>query len=510
MHKEGLQFNDLPERRTRDVFEFVNSADLQKVTTERFGLTLQDLSDLAAGDALVEYKGDAKLTRGIFMHSAEAYLQAQTKGEQADAWDYFCKDIETTIFEEVIRSGHFEEFRFTTDPTTHDAYLYNKESLGQIYLRDLMLPTYKWRAQLSFVEFMNNNMIGELSRRGVLNDYVFIEPSLYAFDATTEQASDVGYRHQNEKAYLRAYTDQADERVLQTLSYSHLYPHEVDILRAQNGLPKVGLTNTQDTLQAGFLISKSEFAKMGGLVGVAAQLDTIKMSESNMPMVFGEAAAAPQSLQDYLATPDLSVERKERAKQVSADYAYNVMSTFIAMKNGLIPLNTVTDLMGQHLLFARQEVLKGDRELVVEQYSNTVVQQIDWIAFLRQHGQEDQAIKEEKKLQQQLGDAVVCGLQVKVDQNGSIVNPDGSEADCKEIKNGDVGKCPGCKHVVFIKVDLEKKLFCPRKVCSLSKSGGRTIKTKQLQESPQQQTSDHVPHEVGNVAIKNADLVAAA
>lgn len=473
----------------RPATELLSEAELGIVLQQRFGFMAKDLEDLADGQALVDLP-ISDLNRGIFAHSAEGFLSAESETDKQQAWQYFYNDVAAQLLEAVTKTGHFEEFVFDIDQATGDALVYGSDNMGMTYLRDMAVPTYKWRAKLSFVELINSAKVAELSKRGCLQDYVVIESSCYAYDAPLEQAKDVGYNPNNQKAYLRAHTDRDGQRVLQTLSYSHLTPAETTELYTQLGVRNMSADNTAEALANLVLIRKSTFESMGGLSGLSQKIDQIKSQSQAKPVYFGESADTKPMHSDYEAIPQKSAERKVRAAEITHNLAENMLLIYQSFKAGLISTAQVTEMMGTEMLSARNAVLKNDRDLALEQFGLEAAEQIDEIAELYLQGRFEEAVAAEIGLQKTLGTIYICGLQVRIDNEGNLIGPNGEALDCPEIRNGQEGKCPGCNHVVKIIVESKEKLFCPRSECPLSRSGGRKVpvKTEVSSHSKQKQS----------------------
>ncbi len=461
----------------RDPFEFVSERELQAVLNDRYGIDQFAADELAAGNALVKNNTNKDLARGLFGDSAEAVDVAKTPQDANVAWSYFMRDASTALFEVVTEKGHLEQITNQIDESG-DAIIAPGQLLCPTLLYDLMEPSYKWRAQLSFIEFKNMVLAAELGRRGVLQDNVLIEQSPYAYDAPADQARNVGYRIENCKGYLRAHTDNGNKRELYTLSYSGLLPSDVDILRTSYGMPEQNIQTTAQALGGMFLMPKDQFYDQGGLAGLAAKLDSSKSATVGQAVGYGEVGVV-LSVDDYLRLAEVSAARKQHASRATQDYAEKIYAVHRARKEGLIGFDDAIKLMGDALLTARKEVLLADRELAREQFGDDVVQEIDRINEARSRGDYAEADRAEAKLQHTLGEALMCGLRVQLDPEGNPINPDGTTVDCPEITNGQVGRCPGCKKDVKIIVVDRSTLYCSNQQCHLSQSGGRVVETKQ-------------------------------
>ena len=463
-------------RLARPSSEFVSDRELYDVVSRRFGMAQSQLDALQQGSAVPELvDAPDALERGIFAHSAEAFVGAETEAAREQAWKYFYNDTAAQLFEAVTHSGHIETFSFPIDKHSGDALTMPGITLGETYVRDLAAPNKKWRAELSFIEFMNTAAIAELSKRGILHDHVLIEASCFAYDVPINEAAKAGYRPDNEKGYLRSSTDQDSQRVMQTLSYSHLTPAEVEELALLLDMPVRQLESTKEALQHTFVIPKYTYEQIGGIAGLAGLIDGIKQRRDGQPRYFGNHTEEVPDPLRYAAAERVSAERKVRAKEASAAYAEEVLLSYIAFRSGAISFETAFRQMANSLIEARNRVLLGDRDLTVEHHGEAIAQKVDHLRELYESDRFSEAMVFEKILQKDLGTIYVCGLQMQIDIEGNLIGPGGESVDCKEIRNGDVGQCPGCKHTVAIIVDPNnrEKLYCPRSECPLSMSSGK-------------------------------------
>jgi len=91
-----------------------------------------------------------------------------------------------------------------------------------------------------------------------------------------------------------------------------------------------------------------------------------------------------------------------------------------------------------------------------------------------------------KHANQSMETAIICGMRVRVDSEGNVVNESGEqEGECKEIKNGDIVTCPGCgkKVAVIVEGANKDRLYCPRNDCPLAKASSHLKKPAQNQNS---------------------------
>jgi hypothetical protein len=203
--------------------------------------------------------------------------------------------------------------------------------------------------------------------------------------------------------------------------------------------------------------------QLGDITDVARGLDNIAGS--------GTFLGGLPNGDTYEALEAVSLEREQRLASVIDQMVFELLKTENLVASGHVAAEMATQLYGSILLKTRNQICLVEPELARESIGETaynkykeVIQMIDDNCSQLDI---DMCIREAEK---EAEDVYVCGM--SVGKNGE---EEGSG--CAEIKNGQIGQCPGCKHYVSIIVEgaNKDKLYCPRLDCKLSKLGGRKL-----------------------------------
>ncbi len=457
----------------------------------RYGINPEYLNELAAGDTYVQFDAAISQNRGLFEHSTAAYLDAVP--ENADqVYAYLRNECATALFETVGARGHYERLRYPIDRDSGDAFVTAEATFGSMYIMDLAYKTFKWRAPLAFTEFANNELLAELTRRGILDDHVAIEMSPFPTEAETTQAAALGYDPETRKSFIRSYgTDTIDDsRVIETLSYSDITPSDVNALRQQFNLPLLASETTGAVLGQMMIMPKVWFESQDGLAGLARRLDAIKSARYASPVRYGQIVAEPVPDGAYRTVAVLSEERKRLAMTVIDSFMVDIIALARAARgNAITPserLRRTNELIAQY----RLRLLQNDLHLAEEQYGFEVAAQLDYLSYLQSEGRTDEARDMAAIIHRQLGVIYICGAAVFVNAEGEVVNEKGEVELCPEIKNGESVTCPGCKFIVKVIVQNKDKLYCPRTECKLSMSGSKGAVAAKLPSAPKQKTPE--------------------
>lgn len=237
----------------------------------------------------------------------------------------------------------------------------------------------------------------------------------------------------------------------------------------------VDLTNMTDVelLDASLLVSKELLPN--GSTDVAVIMDDCIEEVTGEPVFFGQ----DQPKQDYIAYREVC--RKKLAELEPKTKA--AAAKFIAQADDL--KNPVDAVERLHKLVEAEMVEKAieDRTVDPQVFGSVAAKHIRQARSYIEQGDMLGALNS-IKMAKKTADSFSCPSELRKrnsDQENNEANQEGSDqnkdADCKEVKNGDVVNCPFCKQKV--KAIVPKKggeIFCNNKDCSAAHSTAKNAK----------------------------------
>lgn len=454
---------------------------MSEYTNQKFELDQRQIDDefcrmIAAERALetldeiegAEYQRPEYMPVGLDpLSSARSYnmtalVHGENSPEAKNAFDVLRSDVRTALFEALIERGHIS---VTKSEWNEDEQGFH---MGGLLYRDLLERSFDDRLILAeyerrLVELHEELFIEELHRSGLLEGKVLLTISPFPDDMSAQWARELGYKEKTRKYMIRWVEVEDGVRTTKQLSMSGSDTRVLSgFLRMYGYLDGPDLTATE-ILNSPILLEKDQFAD---IAQVASSIDAIAGQD-----VF--LGGAPNG-DSYDTLESVSQEREERLLSSIDGMVYDLLKAEQAISSGSLAPEKAMREYARILLKTRNAICVVDPEMVRESVGEKAYNNFRKAHQMILDGKNDIDIDLCLREAEREAEAVyVCGLSTEQNQQGN--GPEGSGENCNEIKNGQIGQCPGCKHVVSIIVEGVNKdrLYCPRAVCKLSKVGGK-------------------------------------
>lgn len=396
-----------------------------------------------------------------------------------EAYRYLKDDARTALFEAITERGHVSVTRSIWDADMEGFVSGNvpiMKMLENALDGRLISAEYERRqAEIHEEAFVEAAYASGLFRNG--NAVLTFSP--YPDDIPETHAAGLGYKHSTKKYMIRWITvDDEGERTTKQLSMSGSDSGLItEFLRINGYYDGDKDLSSTEILGTTLLVAHSD---LEGLADVARQLDQLSGDGTYM------GGEPNRDSYNYECIEAVSANREKLLEQQIDSFTDSLIEIAISNVSGEANLYQAHDRYMEEFEKTRKLIARAEPELVRETIGDKSADLLLEAQEYVRVGNYDLANSLIEQANQVMDVAVICGMSVRVDSEGNVVNESGErESECKEIKNGDIVTCPGCSKKVAVIVEgaNKDKLYCPRSDCSLAKASRRSKKATQKQKS---------------------------
>ena len=439
-----------PETRDPSVFPLVieaaelHSDELIRRRTARF-----------IGSVLLEETIEIEPVQQQYMSLMDALLEAREGNEEAIKMVRI--NAATDVMERTFKTGHVTEV--TLEQDDNGTLFQYGQSMQEVYANSFryMDPSPQMKQRLE-AEALNGQRIQSYANNGVLDDYACVVFSLAPDDMSTAAAANEGFFTDTMSGVIQVTTKKGDALTIESAFVAGRHDeqserHDKESIVAM--LNHLGIDysdcSTTEMLARPLLIHKSLIPN-----GV---IDLVEQYDAHTETFFGQNQPA-QSYDMYL---NVCKQREESMQEVSG----RVASRLIAAAHTITSPTLASALLNK---FSEEETLERalvDTQIDPSVYGQRAAQYVIDARKQLHEGNIDQSLKlmnEAKKT----AVSSSCAGNLRQLSSQSQDSENCPSQSCKEVKDGEHVKCPGCMKMVKAIVPDKETIYCSNKRCKLA------------------------------------------
>ena len=363
----------------------------------------------------------------------------------------------TDVMERTFKAGHITEISIAQDE--HGTLFQFGQPLEEVYANSFryMEPSPCMQKRLE-AEALNGHRIQAYASSGVLEDYAFVVFSLVPDDMDTKAAKQEGFFTDTMSGVIQVTTKKGDEITVESafVAGKHDDSHERhDISSIENMLLDLGINyegkSTTEILSQPLLIHKSIISR-----GV---IDLVERYDAQTESFFGQK----QPTQAYDKYRELCQDRERSMQEVSD----RVTKRLIESADFLTSPTLASALLNK---ISEEETLQRaliDTSIDPQVYGQQAAQHIFDARILLAQGKIVESNESMDSAKATAQSSSCAGNLKQLSQETQNTACETSPT-CKEVKDGEHVKCPGCMKMVRAIVPDKETIYCSNKRCKLA------------------------------------------
>lgn len=389
------------------------------------------------------------------MSLMDALHEAQRGDEQAR--NMVRINAATDVMERTFKSGHITEV--TIEQDENGTLFQYGQPMQEVYANSFryMDPSPCMRKRME-AEAINGHRIQTYASSGVLDDYAFVVFSLVPDDMTIDAAKKEGFFTETMSGVIQVTTKKGDEITLESAFVAGKHDditERHDITSVTSMLSELGLDfedkSTTEILSQPLLIHKSLIPS-----GVSSIVERYDNQTSSF---FG--LHKPQ--QDYEAYREICRSREQSMQEVSDRVTKRLIDAAHTITSPTLASALLNKISEEETLHRALTDISIDPKVYGQKAAEHIVEAR---AFLAEGKITESLVSMESAKETATSSSCAGNLRQYTQESKNTDNS--SSQTCKEVKDGEHVKCPGCMKVVRAIVPNKEEIFCSNRRCKLA------------------------------------------
>ena len=407
------------------------------------------------GSVLLEESVELENTVRQDLSLLDALHEARNGNEQARKMVQI--NAATDVMERTFKAGHVTEVILEQDD--NGTLFQYGQSMQEVYANSFryMDPSPQMHKRLE-AEALNGHRIQSFANSGQLEDYSFVVFSLAPDDMTTKEAAGEGFFTDSMSGVIQVTTKKGNDITIESAfvagrqderSVRHDKSSVVGLLR-ELGIEYENLSVTE-MLSKPLLINNSLIPN--GVVDIVERYD--RQTDS----FFGQQ----QPTQPYDTYLEVCRQREQSMKSVSDRVAERLIAATSSISSPALASALLNKISEEETL--NRALIDMTIDPIV--YGKQAAQHIN---AAREHIAEGNIAQGLESMQsaKKTATSSSCAGNLRLNSSESLDSDSASSATCKEVKDGEHVRCPGCMKMVRAIVPDKETIFCSNKECKLA------------------------------------------
>lgn len=366
-------------------------------------------------------------------------------------------NVATDVMERTFKSGHITEVPIEQDE--YGTLFQFGQPMHEVYANSFryMNPSACMQKRLE-AEALNGQRIQTYAQSGLLDDYAFVVFSLVPDDIDSHAAKQEGFFTDTMSGVIQLTTKKGDAITVESafIAGTHTDPSERhDKASIQSILREYGTSyegkSTTEILSEPLLIHKSALPR-----GV---IDLVEQYDSQTQSFFGQQ----QPVQSYDTYRDICSERESSMQEVTDRVTRRLLDAADSLTSPTLASALLNTLSEEETL---QRALI-DTAIDPRVYGQQAAQHIVDARVLLAQGKIEESNKSLNSAKAVAQSSSCAGNLRQINQESQDAACE-SNLTCKEVKDGEHVKCPGCMKMVRAIVPDKETIYCSNKRCKLA------------------------------------------
>ena len=407
------------------------------------------------GSVVLEETLEIESTAMSRMSLMDAIHEANRGNEQA--LQMVRMNAATDVMERTFKAGHITEVPIEQDE--NGTLFQFGQPMHEVYANSFryMNPSTCMQKRLE-AEALNGQRIQTYAQSGLLDDYAFVVFSLVPDDMDSHAAKQEGFFTDTMSGVIQLTTKKGDAITVESafIAGTHTDPSERhDIKSIERMLRELGVSyegkSTTEILSEPLLIHKNAIPR--GVIDLVEQYDDQTQS------FFGQQ----QPMQSYDTYRDICRERESSMQEVGDRVTRRLLESADTLTSPTLASALLNKLSEEETL---QRALT-DTAIDPRVYGQQAAQHIIDARVLLAQGKIEESNKSLNSAKASAQSSSCAGNLKQLNQESQDAACE-SNTTCKEVKDGEHVKCPGCMKMVRAIVPDKETIYCSNKRCKLA------------------------------------------